>query len=120
MHSYLDGHPALIQAIKKLEQLNPDQFEIYLEKRSSTQFDSKNQNLDSLSREEDVGLSIRLIRDHQVGFSYTTSLENDAIARAAESAYEIAQYMPVDPYNRLYPFGSSAYPDVDNFDSKGL
>ena len=36
MHSYLHGHPALLQAVKKLEQLNPDQFELYFQRRSST------------------------------------------------------------------------------------
>jgi len=120
MHSYLQGHPSLIQAIKKLEQLNPDQFEIYFEHRISTKIDSKNQEIDSLSRSEDVGISIRVLKERRAGFSYTTSLQSSAVSQAVETAFEVACVMPEDEYSGFHSFGSSVYPNVDNFDSKGL
>jgi len=120
MHSYLQGHPALIQAVRRLEQLNADQFELYYLRKTSTQIDSKNQQIDSLARSEDVGLSIRLIKEHKVGFSYTTSLDDRAIERAIESAAETAGFMPEDEYANLHSFGSSVYPAVDTLDNKGL
>jgi PmbA protein len=120
MHSYLQGHPALIHAIKRLEQLKPDQFEIYYEHKTSTRVDSKDQEIDTLSRSEDVGLAIRLIKDHKLGFSFTTSLDSDAIQRAVETAFEVANLMPEDEYIGLHSFGSSVYSSVDNFDNKGM
>ncbi len=120
MHSYLQGHPALIHAIKRLERLNPDQFEVYFEHRTSTKIDSKDQEIDTLSRSEDMGLSIRLIKDRKLGFSFTTSLENEAIEKAIDTASEVAIFMPEDEYVGLYTFGSFVYPSVDNFDVTGL
>jgi PmbA protein len=120
MHSYLLGQPALLYAIKRLEQLNPDQFEIYYEHRTSTKIDSKDQEIESLSRSEDVGLAIRLIKDCKLGFSFTTSLENFAIQKAIETAFEVANFMPEDEYAKLYTFGSTVYPHIDNWDTRGL
>jgi PmbA protein len=119
MHSYLHGHPALTLAIKKLERLNPDQFELYFESRKWLKIDSKNQAIDTLSRAEDVGLSIRVIRDHRLGFSYTTSLLPQAIEKAVQTAFEITSVMPEDPNNGLFSFGSAVYPAVDNYDTHG-
>ena len=119
MHSHLRGHPALIEAAKRLEQLNPDQFEIYFEKKSSTKIDSKNLEVDTLSRSEDVGLSIRLIQDKRVGFSFTTSLQTEAIQKAVLAAAAVAKFMPQDEHVGLLNFGSAVYPNVDSFDVKG-
>jgi len=120
MHSYLKGHPALADAIRRLEQLNPDQFELYFERKSSTKIDSKDQQVESLSRAEDVGLAVRLIKDRRLGFSYTTSLDQDAIAQAVKTAFEVSQVMPEDEYVGLHSFSTFVYPAVDNLDQKGL
>jgi PmbA protein len=119
MHSHLRGHPALIEAVRRLEQLNPDQFELYFEKKSSTKIDSKNQEVDTLSRSEDAGLSIRVIQDHRLGFSFTTSLQSDAIQKAVDAAMSVAKFMPQDENVGLFSFGSAVYPNVDSFDSRG-
>lgn len=120
MHSHLRGHPSLIQATKRLGELNPDQFEVYYEHRTSTKIDSKDQEIDTLSRSEDVGLAIRIIKDGKLGFSYTTSLETNAIHKAVETAFEVSQYMPEDKNVGLNGLGNAVYPSVDNFDSEGL
>ena len=116
----LIGHPSIIQAVRKLEQMNPDKFELYFMRKTSTRIDSKNQEVDSLTRSEDVGLSIRLIRDKKLGFSFTTSLEKDAIERAVQSAFDVTAFMPHDEAVDLYSFGTSIYPSVDTHDSRGL
>jgi PmbA protein len=120
MHSHLNNHPCLAQATKQLESLNPDQFELYYEHKTSTKIDSKNQEIDSLSRSEDVGLAIRIIKDHKLGFSYTTSLDTQAIRKAVETAFEVSQFMPEDKNVALHTFGDTVYPNVDNYDSGGL
>jgi PmbA protein len=120
MHSHLRGHPALQQAVRLLEQLSPDQYELYFEHRAATKIDSKDQEVDSLSRAEDVGLAIRVIRDRRLGFSFTTSLLPDAIERAVKAANEMAAHMPADEFVGFHNFSSSVYPSVDHYDSKGL
>ena len=120
MHYENQRHPALISAMHRLEKLNLDQFEVYFENRTATRIDSKDQEIDSLSRSHDVGLAIRLIKDQKLGFSFTTSLEDTAIQRAIETAHEIAKHMPEDPFVTLHYFENSVYPNVDTFDHKGL
>ncbi len=120
MHSYLHGNPSLIEAVRNLEALGADQFDLYFLRKSATQIAVKNQEVDSLTRAEDVGLSLRVIRDGRLGFSFTTSLERDAIRRAVQSAWEIAQVMPADEWNGLQSFSENVYPAVDTLDSKGL
>ncbi len=120
MHSHLKGHPALIQAIKRLEQLNPDQFEIYFEHSKSLRVDSKDQMIDSLSRAEDVGLSIRVLKDQRPGFSFTTSLDSQSILQAVDTAFEVASFMPEDAHHGLNSFGNFVYPSVDHVDTQGL
>jgi PmbA protein len=120
MHSHLHGHPALLHAVRRLERLNPDKFELYFVRKVSTKIEAKNQKVDSLSRAEDVGLSVRLIKDRRMGFSFTTSLESASIDRAVDSASEVAQSMPEDENVDLHSFGSSVYPAVDSHDAQGL
>lgn len=120
MHSHLQEHPALQFAIQALEQLSPDQFELYFERRRSTKIESKEGKVDSLSRSEDVGLAVRLIKDQRLGFSFTTSLAKEAVEKAVRAAFDVTAFMPEDPHVGLFSFGSAVYPSVDLFDARGL
>lgn len=120
MHSHLHGHPALHIAIQALEHLGVDQFELYFERRRATKIESRELKIDSVSRSEDVGLSVRLLRDRRMGFSFTTSLEKESIEKAVRTALEVTSFMPEDEYAGLFSFGSAVYPNVDAFDAKGL
>jgi PmbA protein len=120
MHSYLHGHPALSHAVKRLERLNPDQFELYFEHRTSTKIESKDRKIDTLTQSQDVGISVRVLKDRRLGFSFTTSLEKPSIDQAVDAAFEVAKYMPEDDNVALRTFGSAPYPNVDNFDGEGV
>jgi PmbA protein len=120
MHAYLHGHPALLSTVKYLEQRNPDQFELYFEHRAATKIESKDQQVESLSRAEDFGIAIRVISNRRLGFSFTTSLERSAIERAVDSAIEVARFMPEDEFVGFQSFGETAYPNVDIYDAQGL
>ena len=111
---------AISRASSTLKRLGADQFELYILRKNSTKVDSKNQQVDSLSRSQDLGLSVRLIRDQKLGFSFTTSLENSAIDRAIQSANEIAALMPRDPDATVASLNRSSYPQVASFDAEGL
>jgi len=83
-------------------------FELYLERRAATRIDARQQKIDTLTRSEDLGLAIRVFKQAKsggrMGFSFTTSLDPHAIERAARSAWEIADFMPEDPWNGLTAF----------------
>ncbi len=115
---------ALACARKELERLKPDQYELFLNRSSSTKVDSKDQKVESLTRAEDVGLSIRLKRQNRVGFSFTTSLAPDAIARAVNSALQVSEVMPEENDINLGGFDSSISENqkkmASRFDDKGL
>ncbi len=96
------------------------QYEVFLSRSSATQIDSKDQKVESLTRAEDVGLSIRIKRQNRVGFSYTTSLADDAISRAVDSALQVAEVMPEEHDIELGGFDRSL-PTIENrFDDAGL
>lgn len=111
---------ALEAARESLEGVKPDEYEIYLNRSSSTKIDSKDQKVEALTRAEDVGLSIRLKRQNRVGFSFTTSLTVPSIKRAVESALEVCQVMPEEKDITLGGFDSEI-PEIENrFDQAGL
>lgn len=120
MHSHLRGHPALIQAAEALSRLGARKFEIYFQRKASTRIEAKGQKIDNLARSEDAGLSFRVLREGRIGFSYTTSLDRDAVDRAIRSAWEIAGFMPEDPHHDLLSFCETPYPSLDRLDLTGL
>lgn len=111
---------AFKEALKTLDHVKPDRFELYYLKKTATKIDCKNQKVDTLSRSEDVGLSIRMLKGQRMGFSYTTSLEPRAIEKAVRAAGEIAELMPRDEYASLESFLGRKYPEVLDYDEKGL
>lgn len=115
---------ALSDARKHLERIKPDEYELYLNRTSATKIDSKDQKVEALTRAEDVGLSIRLKRQNRVGFSFTTSLDSGAIARAVDSALQVSEVMPEEPDISLGRFDSkipAVIAGMENrFDAEGL
>lgn len=112
-----DSRDGLLQ---KLHNLGPDQFELYFERRTSTSIDVKDKTVDSLTRAEDIGLSIRFLKDKRMGFSFTTSLHPEAIDRAIQAAASMAQVLPEDELQQLQSFSNFVYPAVDQWDAKGI
>lgn len=111
---------AFDQALLELGHIKPDQFEIFCLRSQSTRIDSKDQKIDSLTRAEDVGLSVRLKKSNRTGFSYTTSLAKDAVEAAVRSAFEVSQVMPEDPLTELGAFSSSPLSFSPRVDQEGL
>lgn len=112
---------ALQVAHDRIRALGPQSHELYFVKKSSTKIDCKDQKVDSLTRAEDVGLSIRILRDGKMGFSYTTSVDRESIERSVQAAWEIASLMPADPYNELLEYAGRSYPEYpERIDQSGL
>src|SRR5271155_3985164 len=88
---------AIDLAYQTLRQASPDAFEVYFEKRSATKAESRDLKIDSVTQAEDVGIAVRVCVGQKTGFSFTTSLDPDAIRRTIKTALDIAQVMPSDP-----------------------
>lgn len=84
-------------AYNALRSADLDSFEVYSEKKRVLRIDAKQQKVESLTRAEDAGLSIRVLQDGRPGFSFTTALDAASIQSAVDSAIAIANEMPKDP-----------------------
>ncbi len=120
MHSHLREDPRLLHAASQVERYHPDQYEIYYEHTRTTEIESKDSQVDSLTQAEDAGLSIRIIRDRRLGFSFTTSLEADAITAAVKSAFAVAEHMPEDPHLDFPALHAGKAPHVEQYDQRGV
>ncbi|MBC7387408.1 MAG: TldD/PmbA family protein [Cryobacterium sp.] len=111
---------ALDFARKRLLQIKPEEYELFLSRSRATKIDAKDQKVEALTRAEDVGLSIRLKRQNRIGFSYTTSLDPAAIDRAVDSALQVAEVMPEENDIRLGAFDATIPEFEPRFDLEGL
>jgi PmbA protein len=109
-----------MRAAQRLEGKKTDGYELYFTRKSSTSIQVKDQKVDSLTRAEDVGLAIRVLKKKRMGFSYSTSMDDAAVDRAVERAMEISAQMPADEHNQLFSFSTAVYPEVDSQDTRGL
>ena len=111
---------AFDHALRALKPLKPESYELFFSISSSLKIEAKDAKVDSLTKAEDVGLSVRLMRDGKIGFSYTTSLEPSAIEKAVKSAWDIAPHMSVEPHATLGEFSKQIPPMSERFDLEGL
>ena len=72
MKSEIEKHPSLDIALSQLKHAKPDQFELYLAKTSKTQIEARDGKVETLTRAEDIGLAVRVIKNQRMGFSFTT------------------------------------------------
>lgn len=105
--------------VEKLQSQKIDKFELFWENSSSLSIEIKEGKLDHLSRATDQGLAIRVLKNQQMGFSYTFDLSRNAVEKAIRTALEIADLMPADPLND-FPLLAAQYPRIDNFDGTGI
>lgn len=113
-------HASVTQAVKILEGMGLDQFEIYFERGTSTSLEVRGGEVEKLTQAEDAGLAFRIVRDGRLGFSFTTSLLPDAVERAIRDAFEISRFLPREEDRKLPSFGTAIYPSVDLLDKRGL
>ena len=118
--SKIENHAGIDIALSQLKHLAPDAFELCLARTSRTQIEAKEGRVETLTRAEDIGLAVRVIKNQRMGFSFTTSIEKQAIERAVQMALEIAQEMPEDRFNTLGLFEKENYKTLSQVDYEGL
>ena len=73
-----------------LEKTDCDQYEIYISQVASTTIEVKDQNIDCFTTAQSTGLSLRVIKDDCIGFSYTTLLTPESFDRIILNARKSA------------------------------
>lgn len=99
-----------------------DAFEAYFEGKTQTRIEARDGAVEKLTRAQDVGLAVRVLRGGRPGFAFTTVLDDDAIRGAVDLACEIAAVGEVDPHAELPRFTGAAgsREDDDERDVAGL
>ena len=83
------------KCVKEVEKLS-DEWEIYIANNESIEVESKKDILNFAKEEIENGVGIRIIKDNEIGFAYTSDL--DKISQTAQKALENAKLNKVDEY----------------------
>lgn len=93
-----------------------DQAEVFITESLSHKVETANQAIESQDTIMEIGLSIRLIKNHKIGFAYTSELETESIQSAIGQALHNALSSEADefvdfPEKEHYTFENSQYFD---------
>lgn len=75
-----------------------DDYEIYLTRGKTLTIEVKDGKVDSFDRAETEGVGLRVLKDRKMGFSFTSSLEDERLRRMADRAIESALNTTPDEY----------------------
>lgn len=98
---------ALDRAMEKV-----DQAEIYLSQQTELVIELRKGEVETLKQASSSGLGIRVFKDKQLGFSFTSDLSSQALERAVDQACENASYTQSDPFNGLCQPPNKKYPTL--------
>ena len=65
----------LAEKAKKAVENNCDAYEIYIDESKLIELDSKQDELNFAKEEIEQGIGIRVIKDHKIGFAFTSNLD---------------------------------------------
>ncbi|MBN19947.1 MAG: peptidase [Bdellovibrionaceae bacterium] len=105
---------------KEAKKQTADPFEIYFEKVKKLSIECKDGHTDSFTQATDQGLSIRILSQGKMGFSYTTEMTESSIRSTIEKAKEIAKYIPEKSHLGFQNFKDHSYPSLQLKDDHGL
>lgn len=91
--SILTGVLALVEA--------GAQGEAYLQRRRRLNVEVREGRVETLQQSADHGLGLRVIKDHRLGFAYTTNLSREGLTALAASAHANAAAAARDEYRRF-------------------
>jgi len=84
-------------AVKKCEKLGADEAEAYAQKQRVIEVVLERGEIQSERIKAHQGMSIRLIKDKSLGFSYTSTLSKKGIEEACEAAFVLAKASAPNP-----------------------
>ncbi len=84
-----------------LEKTDCEHYEIYISQVASTSIEVKDQNIDCFTTAQSTGLSLRVLKDARIGFSYTSLLTPESFDQIIANALTSAMHSSPD---ELYGF----------------
>lgn len=85
------------QCVRRIKKRRVDGYEIYFSRSISTNVEVRDGELESFKRAQSMGLALRIIKDHKLGFSYCSNLDASTIERMVEDALDGAANLSSDP-----------------------
>lgn len=86
----------------KAKEKNIDEVEVFVSRSAEEEFRAREHTLDTFVFAENIGASVRLIKDGRVGTSYTERLEEKSIYSMFDNAYQSIEYAAREKeYNTL-------------------
>ncbi|MGA8830412.1 MAG: TldD/PmbA family protein, partial [Desulfomonilaceae bacterium] len=85
-----------------------DQWEIFLQKSSNFRVQTKQSKTDFVQKAELSGLAVRLIKNHRMGFSFSSNLDYASLKQTVDMAESVADVTSEDPdYSFTVPVEST-------------
>lgn len=110
------------QYVDKIEnyvkKLDVDEYEIYAEYYEIKSITVQNNDIQSIDSSVDYGISLRLIKDKRIGFSFINKLSESEIENFVKTTYKICRSREVDEYWISLPDKSYSYQEVEGLFSK--
>lgn len=103
--------------IQQLSNRGIKDFEIYLLQSKNLSIEVQEGEVDSFNTSDTMGLSLRVIKENRMGFSYCTHLESSSIPRLVEDSLTGALSSSPDEFYS-FPEASSNYPILNIFDNR--
>jgi len=108
----------LIHLENTLNNNHTSHFEIYLSHVDATSIEVENQQIECFTTAQSKGLSLRLLKDNRVGFSYSTECTEESFENVITRALTSARYASPDECNG-FPSLTGPFPELNLFDNDG-
>jgi len=103
------------QVLKRTLSAGADQAEVYVSQENALSIDVLDQKLESSDTISSGGISIRVIKDNRLGFSYTASFDDDSISELIGSAIHNSRNTHADQFID-FPESPARVPEVKTYD----
>jgi PmbA protein len=114
-----DKDEFLIHLIHELNKNHNCHYEMYLSQVDSTSIEVKNHQVECFTTAESTGLSLRILKDNHLGFSYTTEFTVESFEKIIARALTSARYASPDECNG-FPVRTGLLPELNLYDADGF
>ncbi len=104
------------EIIKELKSRAVEEYEIYLAKSRDLTIEVRKAEVESLKSAETIGVSLRVLRNKSLGFSYSTELNPQSLQKMVSNAVASSEQVGSDPCLSFPSSGLSPLPELKIFD----
>jgi PmbA protein len=109
----------MVDCIKnELTKVGVSDYELFYLESDDLTIELKEKKVDSLTQAIDKSLSLRVLKDGRIGFSYCTKIERDGIKRMVENAFHTSKSTKADECNQLSQKDYDSLPEIKDFDNR--